>query len=97
MLFGTWLGFGISGQLSHASPTPSWSLSFWSGFGTLWQLSKMFFKPIRMYKDTFRNSSNRRVRARVQNKVSYKGIQRRSVENVIEWSKLHQQKCIAVL
>lgn len=43
--FVTWLGFGISGQLSQASPTPSLSLSLWSRLGTRWQLSRIFFKP----------------------------------------------------
>lgn len=43
----TWLGFGMSGQLSQASPTPSPSRSSWSLFWTRWQLSKMFFRPVR--------------------------------------------------
>lgn len=41
----TWLGLGISGQLSQASPTPSPSRSNWSRFTTRWQLSRKFFKP----------------------------------------------------
>lgn len=41
----TWFGFGISGQLSHASPTPSPSRSSWSRFFIRWQLSRMFLIP----------------------------------------------------
>lgn len=43
----TWLGLLTSGQLSQASPTPSPSLSCWSRLGTFWQLSRMFFIPMR--------------------------------------------------
>lgn len=45
----TWFGFGISGQLSHASPTPSPSRSSWSRFFTRWQLSRMFLIPYNNY------------------------------------------------
>lgn len=50
--FVTWLGLAILGQLSQASPTPSLSLSLWSGLGTRGQLSRIFFKPEdRKYQD----------------------------------------------
>lgn len=45
----TWLGLLTSGQLSQASPTPSLSLSRWSRFGTLGQLSKIFLIPARKH------------------------------------------------
>src|SRR6266566_2718476 len=37
---GSWLGFGIVGQLSQASPTPSPSVSDWLGLGIVGQLSQ---------------------------------------------------------
>jgi len=39
------MGLLISGQLSHASPTPSLSRSVCIGFGTLGQLSSTFWIP----------------------------------------------------
>src|SRR5438094_4850582 len=36
---GSWLGFGRVGQLSQASPRPSWSVSVCSGLDTEGQLS----------------------------------------------------------
>ncbi len=41
----TCMGLLISGQLSHASPTPSLSRSVCIGFGTLGQLSSTFWIP----------------------------------------------------
>src|SRR5881296_280215 len=42
---GSWFGFGIVGQLSQASPTPSPSVSDWFGLGTVGQLSQASPKP----------------------------------------------------
>lgn len=42
----------MSGQLSHASPTPSPSRSSWSRFFTRWQLSRKFFSPDNQHEQT---------------------------------------------
>lgn len=52
----TWSGLLTVGQLSQASPTPSPSASFWSGLGTLLQLSAGFLIPAKQAKRTHQGS-----------------------------------------